>query len=1110
MPRCQNTLESKACQKIRQVLSLKKQVHTLANYDIFRIFIFSFLVISSSFGLGSPLICSDVLSQDFQRSSLAKSEGNSEERQKQTKTSGKITAQELSVEAAHKMLAVPEFQFIRKEAERLGLRVWLFGGTASSYLHYVKWNLAREKGINQLQADRFDFDYTNIFRSTQDLDVVVDGTVEQAREFQKTIAAKYPHFLGAKAAKWEVRTLRTRMGNPGEFGYKEALLGDEDFNHQNSDSNSLGMVEVTHSKEPVVRDLRHWDSVDSPFLQDALNDRISFFRSREHFTTSRAKAGENPEILSVVRLLVKAFQYELKFSENEFNEMKAIVDQFDPKQLQNAAAKRRLEDTAKKLVMHATNIEYAMDQLDRLGLRKKLIQMGKKDDRDSMSWWLNKEPLRSKLVGQGTGKTAEELGIKVVAHDTNNFFAYESITRSHSGEPNVVVSRQNGVKGETAAHGDGFYTRIGREGAKNTGLTTRFTVDPKAREGTDFTLVNGDYVVFKNKKALIVIQESLNLGLDDILKFVENNPEIQADSHYSDLALLEKLKRKLNAAKITEELDNLFNSPLESDQEKLIHILSAFRNSYIEKLFSNDVLNSVAKNVYHRVSEHAQSSNETNILRYIKTVGPILRRIDSLEIIKSAQFHDYLYRLIQSPKASSNLKRQAVFELLLTNENFDEHLNFRRDLQPDELRELTSEIKEWENTTNFRKRKFLIELNKKCSEAIAKGDIEKLRAYVDSGIIDINHKNISQVSILQLASYYKQKRVIDWLIANPEFDFNVKNDFGFTEVEQLRLSGKEGFANLIENQRPESRARRLIVNERNVNERTNDYPNGTPIVDFVRFEPGSFMMGERVKVLTTLTRPFEIMSVDITQETYKIIVELLHQKLSPGDYNGLSPNPSHKSDTDADITINLFGFFNNFIGRNKSASEKQPVDQVSYDDVALWKKGLNELSKLDDPQVQQTLEKLFPGHKLNKVYDIPTAAEWEYVSRLGGLAEGDFSHGTGDAGLGDYTVNADNSGSGKRPSWPVGSKKPVFYNGKPIFDLHGNVWRWVKDWYSEDWYRIPNGGVDPQGPTMGNSRVKVGGGRNSAGNALHSYYRSEEGPSARNDNLGFRLVRSVE
>jgi hypothetical protein len=222
------------------------------------------------------------------------------------------------------------------------------------------------------------------------------------------------------------------------------------------------MVELTrqsnNSQNSIISDLKNWNQPKSIFLEDTLNNRISFFRSSNHYTTSRAKAGENPELLSVIRLLVKAFQYELTFSNHDLEQMKIIINDFDASKITNENALRRIHDTAKKLIMHAVNIEYAMNKLDELGLRQKLIAMGDVDIENSDAWWLNREPLRSSPIGIGSGATAGQLGISIVAHETNNFLAYESITRSHTGEPNVLISRETAI-GESAAYGKGFYTK---------------------------------------------------------------------------------------------------------------------------------------------------------------------------------------------------------------------------------------------------------------------------------------------------------------------------------------------------------------------------------------------------------------------------------------------------------------------------------------------------------------------------------------------------------------------------------------------------------------------------------------------------------------------------
>jgi hypothetical protein len=244
---------------------------------------------------------------------------------------------------------VAEFEFIKKEAEKRGLRVWLFGGTAASYSHYVNWDLLREAGDQALQGQRFDYDYTNIFRSTQDLDIVVDGNSQVASEFQNALMHKFPHFLGSKANQWEVRSLKEAHRDKG------ALLHDFGFMNQHTDSNSTGMVELTDPPpgEAVVRDLRDWKSPGhSQFFRDVHEGKITYYHSPTHGQTARAKSGQNPEIFSVVRYLTKAFQYELKMRDEDLAQIKKIIDEFDPRRdLANADAARWMERNGKKLLI---------------------------------------------------------------------------------------------------------------------------------------------------------------------------------------------------------------------------------------------------------------------------------------------------------------------------------------------------------------------------------------------------------------------------------------------------------------------------------------------------------------------------------------------------------------------------------------------------------------------------------------------------------------------------------------------------------------------------------------------------------------------------------------
>jgi hypothetical protein len=468
-----------------------------------------------------------------------------------------ISLEKLRDEIAARRSKVQEFVEIAKIAESIGVQAWLFGGTAAAYAHYVYWDLLREGGDQSMAVSRFDYDYTNIFRSTQDLDVVVDGTEKQARLFQEALEEKFPYFQGHKS-RWEVRLLRS------DFGDKLALLNNPDFLNQHTDSNSTGLIELTSSTDTgeakagsrsgaapmIIKDLRDWKNGKDPiFLKDIHDRSLHFYFGMLHENTSRFKEGLNPPIMAAIRYLTKAFQYDLKISGDDLRLVQAIIDDFDQTKLDaylNTKGKTAreyvyhwLEKNGTKLFAHAVDIEKAWDFLERSGLRRKLIAMGNIRTRDSLAWWMNKEPLRSRPVGLGDGKTAQELGIDVVAHETNSFLAWESITRAPWGATNVFISRDN-ITGEAALFGDGFYTQRGRVGARGTGITIRFTVSPNARLGTDFILENG-FIIFRNKNALRVIPESLEMTPLEYFQRMEAGLEFD----FNDRGQVEKLARRV-------------------------------------------------------------------------------------------------------------------------------------------------------------------------------------------------------------------------------------------------------------------------------------------------------------------------------------------------------------------------------------------------------------------------------------------------------------------------------------------------------------------------------------------------------------------------------------
>ena len=462
-----------------------------------------------------------------------------------------LTADQLQTAIATDLKKVTEFEAIKAEATKRGLRVWLFGGTAASFGHYAKWDEERKAGDTKYQPERFDYDYTNIYRSTQDMDLAVDGTPEQSESFKEWLTKEYPYFEGDKGAGWDVRSLKHKTER------MDALLNDKDFSNQHTDSNSTGMIEITDPPkgEVRIRDVRTWESTTPPFFDDVLNGKLHFYYSPEHKTTRLYKAGSNPEITSVIRYLTKAFQYDLKIPPEEEAKIRPIIDALNASDVgvkpEYSNWKNWIEKHGKKLVRHAVDMEYASSELERLGLKKKLIAI--RNDaatQESLAWWLNKEPLKARPIGQGAGQTARELavalGIKsgqpiIVTHETNNFFAHESITKSHRGELNAFISRDN-VPGEAAAEGNGFYTQLGEEGARGTKLPIRMTLNPEAREGTDFTLRPGSrYFVITNKNAVTVIPDSLNVAPLDYFKLLQANSEILENNK----AVAERLRRRI-------------------------------------------------------------------------------------------------------------------------------------------------------------------------------------------------------------------------------------------------------------------------------------------------------------------------------------------------------------------------------------------------------------------------------------------------------------------------------------------------------------------------------------------------------------------------------------
>lgn len=179
-----------------------------------------------------------------------------------------------------------------------------------------------------------------------------------------------------------------------------------------------------------------------------------------------------------------------------------------------------------------------------------------------------------------------------------------------------------------------------------------------------------------------------------------------------------------------------------------------------------------------------------------------------------------------------------------------------------------------------------------------------------------------------------------------------------------------------------------------------------------------------------------------------------------------------------------------------------PVEQVSWEDAQTFISGLNRLND---------------GY----AYRLPTEAEWEYACRAGTTGhfagELDAMAWYGD-NSGKHHLNAAAIWQASQSDFAkyikrmmdngcqthqVGTKQP---NTWGLYDMHGNVFEWVQDWYSEDYYG-QSPGVDPQGPGTSLYRSFRGGSWVVVNGDCVSEARYGVSPNVRTSVLGLRLVR---
>ena len=142
---------------------------------------------------------------------------------------------------------------------------------------------------------------------------------------------------------------------------------------------------------------------------------------------------------------------------------------------------------------------------------------------------------------------------------------------------------------------------------------------------------------------------------------------------------------------------------------------------------------------------------------------------------------------------------------------------------------------------------------------------------------------------------------------------------------------------------------------------------------------------------------------------------------------------------------------------------------------------------------QEFLNRLSSVDRSNSYY-LPTEDEWEYAARAGTTTE--FSFGDDERDMRLFGWYRDITQNAEEYAHVVALKRP---NPWGLYDMHGNVWEWMDDWYYGSYAAQPR--LNPV------EKLLRGGGWDYPAYGARSAFRNHLLPTRANYVIGFRLIR---